>query len=232
MLAAWNRPQHGDRHDRLLELRHPPGDTRLAEVSAVDEGQPAQVDAEEQDEQHAGEEGRQRKADKGEGAGDAVEPRVGLDGGQHAHRQRHHQRQHLRQADDGDRHRQALQDQRVHVDAADEGEAPVAAHHVQQPVEVALPDRVVQPELCAQRHAHLRRHVGVLRQFLEGVARRQRQHREQDQADAQQAGQGDQQPPENVVEQALPGREGFRHRGTRRPGSWCRCPRPTAARSA
>jgi hypothetical protein len=70
-----------------------------------------------------------------------------------------------------------------------------------QPVQVALPDRVVQPELRAQRHAHLGRHVGVGGQFLERVARRQRQHREQHDADAQQAGQRDQQAPEDVVEQ-------------------------------
>jgi hypothetical protein len=60
-------------------------------------------------------------------------------------------------------------------------------------LQVALPDRVVQPELRAQRHAHLGWHVGVGGQFLERVARRQRQHGEQHHADAQQAGQRDQQ---------------------------------------
>ena len=39
----------------------------------------------------------------------------------------------------------------VDVDAADEGEAPVALQHGREPAEVALPDRVVQPELRAQR---------------------------------------------------------------------------------
>jgi hypothetical protein len=166
----------------------------VAEMSDCEhERQPAQVDAEQQDEQDAGEEGRQRKADEGQRAGDAVEPAVGLDGGQHAHRQRHQDGQHLRRADHRQRDRDALADQLVDVDAADEAEAPVALEHAGQPAQVALPDRIVQAELRAQRHAHLGWHVGVGGQFLERVTRRQRQHGEQHDADAQQAGQRDQQ---------------------------------------
>ena len=105
----------------------------------------------------------------------------------------------LRRADHRQRHRHALQDQRVDVDPADEGEAPVALQHRDQPAEVALPDRVVEAELQAQVRLHLGRDVRVERHLRERVARRQREHREQHDADAEQARQRDQQPAEEVV---------------------------------
>jgi hypothetical protein len=52
------------------------------DVGAVDEGQPVELDREDQDEQQAGEEGRQREADEGEGVGDLVEQRIGPGRGQ------------------------------------------------------------------------------------------------------------------------------------------------------
>ena len=61
------------------------------------------------------------------------------------------------------------------VHAADEGEAPVALQHGDQPVPVAHPDRVIEAELGAQRGAHLGRHRRVGRQFVERISRRQRQ---------------------------------------------------------
>ena len=60
-------------------------------------------------------------------------PRRGVD----ADRQRDQQRQHLRRADHTERHRQALQDQRVDIHPADEGKAPVAMQHGHEPVQVA-----------------------------------------------------------------------------------------------
>jgi len=60
-------------------------------------------------------------------------------------------------------------------------------------VEIALPDRIIEAEIGAQRHAHLGGHVRIQRQFAERIAGRQRQHRKQHDADAQQAGHGDQQ---------------------------------------
>ena len=195
--------QHRDRHDRLPELLPPPVQPGGRQVTAVDERKPAQVDAEEQDEDHASEEGRQRKTDEGQGAGNAVEPRIGLGSGQDAHRQGHQHGQQLRQPDHHQGHRHALQDQLIDIDAADEAEAPVALEHAAQPAQVALPDRVVQAELHAQGHAHLGRHRRVVGQVLERVARCQRQHREEHDADAQQAGQRDQQAAEDVVEQEI-----------------------------
>ena len=203
MLAAWNRPSTGDRHDRLLEVLPEKLPAGGRDVAAVDEGQPAEVDAEEEDEDDAGEESRQREADEGDGAGDAVEPRVGLHRGQDAHRQRDQDRQHLRQADHDDGGGQPLPDELVDVDAALKAEAPVALEHAGQPQQVALPHRIVQAELLAQHHAHFGGHVRVGGQFLERVARRQRQHGEQHDADAQQAGHRDQQAAKDVVEQAF-----------------------------
>ena len=74
-----------------------------------------------------------------------------------------------------------------------------------QPVDVAQPDRVVEAEVGAQVPAHLGRHVRVQGHLRERVAGRERQHREQHDADAEQARQGDQQAPEEVVAHDAPG---------------------------
>ena len=194
--GALEQAEHGDRHDRLPEVLPVPAPAGRRDVGAVDEGQPVELDREHQDEEEAGEEGRQREADEGERAGDLVEERVGPRRRVDADRQRDQQRQDLRGADDEQRRRQALQDQRVDVDAAGEGEAPVALQHGGEPAHVAQVDGVVEAELGAQVRAHLGRHVRVGRELLERVARRQRQHREQHDADPEQARDRDQQAPQ------------------------------------
>ena len=60
------QPEHRDRHDRLAEVLPEPAPAGLADVGPVDERQPVELDAEDQDQQQAGEEGRQREADEGE----------------------------------------------------------------------------------------------------------------------------------------------------------------------
>ena len=100
----------------------------------------------------------------------------------------------------------------------------------QQPAEVALPDRVVEAELHAQVGLHLGRHVGVERHLRERVARREREHREQHDADAEQARQGDQQSAEEVVAHDVARR--LRLPGTSRAGPRSRGPRPRSAAPA
>ena len=141
----------------------------------------------------AGEERRQREADQGERAGDLVEDRIGPGRRIDADRQRDQQRQHLRCADHAERGRQALQDQRIDVHAADEREAPVAVQHGGEPVQVAHRDRIIEAELGAQRGLHRRRDGRIGRQLAERIARRQRQHGEQHDADAEQARDRDEQ---------------------------------------
>ena len=75
------------------ELRRPPSPTAARDVGAEDEGQPVELDREQQDEEQVGEEVG-READEGQGAGDPVEQRVWPGGGIDAHRQGDHQRQH------------------------------------------------------------------------------------------------------------------------------------------
>ena len=132
-------------------------------------------------------------------AGDLVEDRIGPRRRIDADRQRHQQREHLRRADHGQRHRQALQDQRVDVDPADERKAPVAVQHRGQPVQVAHRDRIIEAELGAQRRLHRRRDGGIGRQLAERVAGGQRQHGEQHQADPQQARDRNEQAPDEVA---------------------------------
>ena len=59
-----------------LSVLPPPGPAGGDDVGAEDERQPVELDREQQDQQQAGEERRQREADEGERAGDAVEPRI------------------------------------------------------------------------------------------------------------------------------------------------------------
>jgi hypothetical protein len=73
------------------------------DVGAIDERQPVELDREQQDQQQAGEERRQREADEGQRVGDLVEQRVRLRRRVDADRQRDQQREQLRRADDEDR---------------------------------------------------------------------------------------------------------------------------------
>ena len=156
--------EHADRHDRLPDMPPEPAPARSPGTSRlVDEGQPVELQREDQDEQEAGEEGRQREAHEGERVRDLVEQRIGPERRVDADRHGDRERQDLRGADDEQRRRDALADQVVDVDAAGEGEAPVALHHGGEPAEVAHEDRVVEPELRPQRLAHLGRHVRIAR---------------------------------------------------------------------
>src|SRR5882672_7331800 len=53
-----------DRHDGLLEVFPIPVPSGGGDIGAIDEGQPAEIDAEDQDQQQPCKEGRQRKTDK------------------------------------------------------------------------------------------------------------------------------------------------------------------------
>ncbi len=180
------------------------------DIDAIDERQPAEIDAEDQDQQQPGEECRQRKADKGKRVGDLVEDRIGPHRGIDADRQRDRQRQNLRRADHEQRRRDALQDQLVDVDAACERKAPVAVQHRDQPVQVANENRIVDPEFHPQRRPDLGRNIGVGGEFAERIARRQRQQHKKNEADAEQAGKSDDQAPENVFSHRRPAAAAFR----------------------
>ena len=158
---------------------------------------------EEQDEEDAGEEGGQREADEGQRGGDLIEDRVGPHGRQRPDGQRDQDAQQLRGAQHEERGRQPLQDQRVDVDAAREGEAPVTPQHGGEPAHVADGDGIVEAELGAQVHAHLGGDVGVGGQLLERIARRHGQDGEEDEADAGQDGNQDQEAAEEVLRHAV-----------------------------
>jgi len=93
-----------------------------------------------------------------------------------------------RGAEHGEGRRQPLQDQGVHVHATHERKAPVAAQHRDHPADVANRERIVEPELRPEVHAHLGRHVGVGGQLLERIARGHREDREQHDADPREDG--------------------------------------------
>src|SRR5882724_52492 len=107
-----------DQHDGLLEVFPIPVPPGGGDIGAIDEGQPAEIDAEDQDQQQPREESRQRKTDKGERVGDLVEDRIRPHRGKYADGERGRQGQNLRRADDIQGGRDALQDQLVDVDAA------------------------------------------------------------------------------------------------------------------
>ncbi len=199
---------------RLLEIFPIPVPAGGGYIDAIDERQPAEIDAEDQDQQQAGEERRQRKADKGKGVGDLVEDRIGPHRGIDADRKCHRQCQELRRADHEQRGWNALQDQFVDVDAAGERKTPVAVQHRDQPVQIANEDWIVDPEFRPQRLPHFGRDIAVGGEFAERISRRQRQQHKENQADAEQAGKSDDQAPENVFSHRRPAaaRSAFSHR--------------------
>src|SRR6266581_6081099 len=89
------------------------------------------------------------------------------------------------------------------LDAAHEGEAPVAAQHRGEPARVADRQRIVEAELRPEVDPHLGGDIGVGGELLEGIARRQRQDREENEADTEQHGDQDQESAYQVL----------RHRG-------------------
>ena len=70
--------QHRDRHDRLFQLLDERGEVLHLERRVVDEWEPPQVDAEDDDEQETGEEGRHRESNERERRCGVIEERVAL----------------------------------------------------------------------------------------------------------------------------------------------------------
>ena len=201
--SRLGEPQHRHRHDRLPDVLPVPAPAGRADVGAVDERQPVQMDAQQQDEQEAGEERGQGEADERQGGRDLIEDRVGAQGGVRADRDRDEDRQELGRGEDDERRGQALQDQGVDVDAAHERESPVAADHRRHPAGVADGQGIVEAELRPEVHAHLGRHVGVGGQLLEGIARRHHEDREQDGADPEEHRDQDQRAPQKILGHAV-----------------------------
>ncbi len=191
--------EHRHRHDRLTDHLQDPADARCIDVGGVDEGQPVQRDREDQDEQDAGEEGRQREANEGERVGDLVEYRIGLGRGIDADGNRDQQRQDLGRPDHVERGRKALEDELIDVHPADERKTPVAVHHGRQPVQVTKIDRIIQAKLGPKCGLHFGRDVRIGRKFGERVAGSQRQHEEQHCRDAEQARNRDQQAAQDIL---------------------------------
>jgi hypothetical protein len=71
--------------------------------------------------------------------------------------------------------------------------------HFAQPAEIANGNRIIETEFLPKHRPHFGRHVRIGRQLLERVARRERQDREQDDTDAENARDGDQEAPEKVL---------------------------------
>jgi len=66
-------------------------------------------------------------------------------------------------------------------------------------VQVAQIDRVIEAELGTQRGLHLGRHVRIGRELAEWIARRERQHDEQDDRNPEQARDRDHQAAQDVL---------------------------------
>jgi hypothetical protein len=145
------------------------------------------MDREQQDHQQAGEEGGQREADEGQRVRDLVEDRIGPGRRVDADRQRDAQRQDLRGADRRDRGRQPLQDQVVDIDAAGEGEAPLALSIVSQRSSAPWTGSL-RPKLARRCSRTSGGTAGLVAISRERIARRQREHGEQDHADPSRLG--------------------------------------------
>ena len=115
-----------DRHDRLLHLIDERREVPHLERRVVDEGEPVQVDAEQDDEEKAGEERRNREADEGERRREMVEDRIALHRRDHPDRNGEGDAQDVGDADHGKRVRQSLDEQIDHGKVAHEGVAEVA----------------------------------------------------------------------------------------------------------
>src|SRR5262249_48706951 len=196
---SLKQAEYGHRHRRLSDVLPVPLPAGGADVRAIYERQPIEVDAEDQNEQEAHEEGGQGEADKRQRAGDLIEDRIGPHRRVDADRQRDQQGEDLRGADDEDRRRQPLQDQGIDVDSADEGEAPLAVQHGGEPAYIANGDGIIEPEFHAQGGTHLGRNVGTGGKLAERIAGGEREHREQHDADPDEAGDRDQEAPEKIA---------------------------------
>jgi hypothetical protein len=196
---ALEEPEYSDGHDSLPRHFPRPAPARGADVRAVDEGQPVEVDAEEEDEEETGEEGGQREADEGKGGGELIEEGVRAYGRVDADGKSDEEPQELGRAEHEEGGGEALHDEGGDIDAAHEGEAPVALEHGGHPADVADGNRIVQPELRAKVGPDLWGDIWICRELFEGIAGRQREHGEEDETDAQQGRDGDQEASEEVL---------------------------------
>ena len=191
--AGAGQPHHG-RH-RVIAQRHgrqhevPPG-------AVAGHRKPLEPDREDDDQRQREPEGRHRLPDDGDHQRQPVDPRVAVDGGQHAERNRHHHGQQQRDAAELERDRQAFADQFDHRVLEVERAPEIESHRGAEPVEELRRDRPVEPVL----HADLL-HVGGggLRPGNgRGQVAREVQQHEADDGHGQHDAERDQQPAEDV----------------------------------
>src|SRR5947199_343258 len=103
--------EDGDRHDRVLDLLAERREVVDLQRRAVDEREPAELDAEDDDEQETGEEGRHRETHEREGRRGVVEERVPLDRRDHPDGDPHEDAEDVGHAHHGERVRKALRDE-------------------------------------------------------------------------------------------------------------------------
>ena len=151
-----------------------------------------QVDAEHDDQEQTGEEGRHGEADEGEGRSEVVEDRVALHGRDHPDGDRQGDAEDVRDADHGKRVREPLDKQVNHGKVAHEGVAEVAFDEREEPLHVSDVPRLIQPQLFADVLADFGWHVRIRRELTERVAGGKREDRIDDKADHKQGRDGDQ----------------------------------------
>jgi len=162
--------KHGDGHDGLLDCL-----ARRADLRVVERRQPAEMDAEDQDQQDAGEEGGQGEADEGKSGGQVVEPGVLLDRGDHTDGDGQHNGDEVGSSDHAEVRRHTLQDQAAHRRAAGKGVPPITADERGRPFDVTHRHRLVQPKVVPNLQPDLGGHVLVRRKLAQRIARRQRE---------------------------------------------------------
>src|SRR5581483_127558 len=148
-------------------------------------GQPVQLHGEEQDQQDREPERGDRDAEEANHGDDVVGERVLPYGGEDTDRQRDQQREQDRAAQQLDRARQPLPEDREHRALLQHGDAQVAAQPVPHQVEVLLIPGQIESQVVAQADDLLL--AGALAQGeLGGVAGSEVDHKEDDQRDADQ----------------------------------------------
>ena len=184
----------------------------IEEAAPRPEGrEPAEDDAEEVEEEDAGDEGRRRNADDADHDHRPVQPRAASEGGEHA------------EGDAGDEHDDRPHEAQIDGQAetvADHGDdgavsgdraAEVASDHLTEPLAVLNEERIVQVKLLADRRDGLG--IGRTRadQRADRVARREFHQGEHAERDQEEERHGDGEAPQDEIEEPRP-----RHRPSRR----------------